>query len=204
MTDPGTGRPDWDAVWLGVSGLLAARSLCDGGAGAVAVAADNRVAFPGYAGPPSAEQTAGVRSCTQFCERHRKPVADRDPGYQDCQSIHAEQNALIHADRTLIAGGSFYVSRPPCWTCEKMIRNSGVRRYVFPVTDGGITYRREILTGRGVISYTSQNEPRKLLRPGDAPPAAADRAVPDVHPAPGKPDAPAARQAPRPDRRGAA
>lgn len=126
-------RPDWDTVWLGAAKLLAARSLCAGGAGACIVTADNRAMFPGYAGPPAAQSTTGVEACTAFCERHRKTPEDRDPGYQDCQSIHAEQNALIFADRTLVKGGSFYISRKPCWTCEKMIRNSGVRRYVFPV-----------------------------------------------------------------------
>lgn len=130
-------RPDWDQTWSAITKLLAARSLCDGGAGAAVVAADNRVMFPGYAGPPASQQTLGIESCTAFCERHRKPLANRDPGYQDCQSIHAEQNALIHADRTLVKGGTLYISRAPCWTCEKMIRNSGVGRYVYPIPMGG-------------------------------------------------------------------
>ena len=124
-------RPSWDALWLDMADLLAERSLCEGGAGAIVVAADNRASFPGYAGPPATTDTLGLKSCIAFCERHRKPVSERDPGYADCQSIHGEQNALIHADRTLIQGGTFYISRAPCWTCEKMIRNSGVRRYVW-------------------------------------------------------------------------
>lgn len=130
-------RPDWDTTWLEIAGILAGRSLCQGGAGAVVVAADNHSAFPGYAGPPWTQRTADLTSCTQFCERHRKPVEQRDPGYMDCQSIHAEMNALIGADRTLIVGGTFYISREPCWTCTKMIRNSGVRRYVYPVGPNG-------------------------------------------------------------------
>jgi dCMP deaminase len=144
-------RTDWDTVWLITAGELAERSLCFGGAGACIVAADNRVMFPGYAGPPASFDTA-VEDCTAFCERHRKPVEDRDPGYIDCVSIHAEQNALIHADRTLVAGGSFYISRAPCWTCEKMIRNSGVRRYVWSagVDSGGIDGKRVVrLTDQG-------------------------------------------------------
>ena len=124
-------RPDWDEAWLRTAEILAERSLCYGGAGACIVAADNRVMFPGYAGPPAAQPTHGVKSCTEFCERHLKLLEERDPGYTDCQSIHGEQNALIHADRSLTIGGTAYISRKPCWTCEKMIRNSGVARYVY-------------------------------------------------------------------------
>jgi hypothetical protein len=145
-----------------------------------------------------------VRSCTQFCERHRKPLTERDPGYQDCQSIHAEQNALIHADRTLAAGGTFYISREPCWTCTKMIRNSGVRRYVFPVTVNGTTLRREITVGADGYSYTEPHEPGELLRRTATPATSSVAPVRDMHFPSGEPDATAAGQAQEHDRRSAA
>jgi dCMP deaminase len=142
-------RPAWDEHWLQVAALFARRSLCDGGAGAVVVSADNRVAYHGYAGPAASTPTSGVTDCTAFCGRHRKPVQERDPGYLDCVSVHAEMNTLIHADRSMIAGGTFYVSRAPCWTCAKMIRNSGVRRYVYPVGIGTEIVHREERAGSG-------------------------------------------------------
>jgi dCMP deaminase len=144
------GRPSWDEHWLQVAELFSKRSLCEGGAGAVVVSADNRIAFHGYAGPAASTPTAGVKDCTTFCERHRKPVPERDPGYLDCVSVHAEMNTLIHSDRSMIAEGTFYVSRAPCWTCAKMIRNSGVRRYVYPVLVGAaVVIREELCPGAG-------------------------------------------------------
>jgi deoxycytidylate deaminase len=95
-------RTDWDMVWMAHARMLARRSLCHNGAGAVIAAADNHIGFPGYAGPPRSQPTIGLTNCRSFCQRHNKPVKDRDPGYGDCQSIHAEQNALVTADRTLI------------------------------------------------------------------------------------------------------
>jgi deoxycytidylate deaminase len=41
----------------------------------------------------------------------------------------------MQADRRLIAGGTIYVTRVPCFMCAKMIANSGIARAVFPITE---------------------------------------------------------------------
>lgn len=58
------------------------------------------------------------------CPRAHAEVPD--PGYTDCISLHAEQNALLHG-----GGVVMYVNGTPCFTCAKLIANAGIRRLVF-------------------------------------------------------------------------
>lgn len=52
-------------------------------------------------------------------------------GYEDCISIHSEANALLHSDYTARKdGGTIYVNGRPCFSCAKLIANSGIRRVV--------------------------------------------------------------------------
>jgi dCMP deaminase len=135
-------RPTWDQVWLRLALLMAERSLCPTGAGAVIVDTSQRVVMTGYAGPPAGygpQEFAQLMNlaelakdgCRLYCERARKPGATRDSGYLDCPSAHAEANALARADSSRMQRGTFYVSSVPCFACAKMIANSGVRRVVW-------------------------------------------------------------------------
>lgn len=48
-------------------------------------------------------------------------------------TVHAEQNAILHAARhgVNIDGATVYVTASPCWNCFKSIANSGVVRVVY-------------------------------------------------------------------------
>jgi deoxycytidylate deaminase len=63
------------------------------------------------------------------------PVFGLDPAYDDCMSLHAEQNALMFSDRRLREGGTIYVSSSVCGTCAKLIANSGLAQCVVMLTD---------------------------------------------------------------------
>lgn len=81
----------------------------------------------GYNGSPK-----GMMHCTDGgCPR----LIDQSPSgstYDNCISIHAEQNALLHSDYTARReGGALYVNGPPCFTCAKLIANSGIRKVVY-------------------------------------------------------------------------
>ena len=58
-----------------------------------------------------------------------------------CRSVHAEQNAIIHAGRERTMGATLYLScidaktgelagSEPCLLCTKMIINAGIKRIV--------------------------------------------------------------------------
>ena len=49
------------------------------------------------------------------------------------RTAHAEQNAIAQAARygVSLLGGELYVTASPCWTCFKIIANSGIKRIVY-------------------------------------------------------------------------
>lgn len=59
--------------------------------------------------------------------------ANSSPGsvYDDCIAIHAEANALLHSDYLARRdGGTLYVNGSCCFSCAKLIANSGIKRVV--------------------------------------------------------------------------
>lgn len=49
--------------------------------------------------------------------------------YDNCIAIHAEANALLHADYTQYrGGGTIYVNGLSCFGCAKLIANSGLSK----------------------------------------------------------------------------
>jgi dCMP deaminase len=60
--------------------------------------------------------------------------ADSNSGslYNNCISIHAEANALLHSDYTArFNGGTMIVNGTCCYDCAKLISNSGLKRLVY-------------------------------------------------------------------------
>lgn len=109
---------------------IAGRSHCSrGGVGAVIVDPRNRIVAVGYTGPPANFPETGP--CSGFCERAiYGPHSDTLISYADCVSIHAEANALLVCDRTDRLGGTIYTTSDVCWSCAKLIANSGLKRVV--------------------------------------------------------------------------
>lgn len=131
-------RPHWDDVWLQVAQTVATRSLCvRSRVGAVIVDAENRIVATGYNGPARGFDHRNA-PCSDWCERAVTNVADVT--YANCPSLHAEANALMAADRSSWQGGTIYVTSPVCFSCGKLIGNSGLSRVV--VIDDGNGERR--------------------------------------------------------------
>lgn len=55
--------------------------------------------------------------------------------YDDCVAIHAEANALLSSDRSLRLGGMMYVTGAVCYSCAKLIANSGISYLVVAWTE---------------------------------------------------------------------
>ena len=78
----------------------------------------------------------GAPSGAVHCVDGGCPRAEQDPAhgtsYDNCIAIHAEANALLHSDWSIrSAGGTLYVNGPPCYSCAKLIANSGIKRLVY-------------------------------------------------------------------------
>jgi len=112
---------------MGVADAVSQRSRCTRAqCGAVVVDATNRVIATGYNGQP-----AGTNLSCVDCPRSRLgPTPETITTYDDCSAIHAEANALLFCDRREREGGTLYVTTNVCFTCAKLVANSGVSRVV--------------------------------------------------------------------------
>lgn len=122
------GRPSWDEYFLALAHAVSARADCRRAThGAVIVGADHRVVSTGYNGGPS-----GGKSCLAGeCPRAFSDVPSLTPDYSNCVAIHAEQNAVAHADFGRSVGGTIYITGQPCDLCSKLIVAAGIVRVVW-------------------------------------------------------------------------
>lgn len=87
---------------------------------------EGRVVGAGYNGAPP-----GVGHCTDgYCPRMQEG-SPSGSSYDNCISIHAEENALLFSDRTARAGGTVVVNGVPCFGCAKKLAGAGIGRVVY-------------------------------------------------------------------------
>jgi dCMP deaminase len=129
-------RATWDQTWMRVADAVGQRSRCSKAqVGAVIVDKNNRICAVGYNGPPSKFAPANRDSmtmCNEWCDRIM--TGSTSAAYDDCPSIHAETNAIAVSDVAARDGGTIYVTGAICFTCAKLISNSGIYRVVMRVT----------------------------------------------------------------------
>ncbi len=117
-------RPSWPEYFMGIAGMVAARSTClRRHVGAILVK-ERRILATGYNGAPS-----GVRHCDEVgCLRQDNSVPS-GTRHELCRGLHAEQNAIIQAayHGIPITGSTLYCTNKPCVICSKMLINAGIR-----------------------------------------------------------------------------
>lgn len=124
-----------DDAMIMIAEIVSQRSLCyRSRVGAVVCDSSRRLVAVGWNAPPAGLETAG-RSCAFWCPRGAG--LSHKPGYADCNAVHAEANALIHAERGELVGGTAYVTRVPCAPCAKQIAAAGILRVVCGADEGG-------------------------------------------------------------------
>ncbi|MBR2245580.1 MAG: cytidine deaminase, partial [Bacilli bacterium] len=77
----------------------------------------------------------------KYCTREKLNVP-RGERYELCRSVHAEQNAIISADRKSMIGSTLYLvgknykddkyveKARPCALCKRMIINAGIKEVI--------------------------------------------------------------------------
>ena len=117
-------RPDWDAYFMEIAGIVAKRSTCVRRNVGALIVKDKRILATGYNGAPS-----GLAHCRDLgCLRELKHVASGER-HELCRGLHAEQNAIIQAayHGVSIKGAVLYSTHLPCSICVKMIINAGIQ-----------------------------------------------------------------------------
>ena len=131
-------RPDKDKYYIQIALEVAKRSTClRRKFGAIVVNRD-QIVSTGYVGAPR-----GTPNCCDLgkCYREERNIPAGEH-YELCRSVHAEMNAIIHAARQDLIGGTMYIAgidaKDPtnivdtmaCKLCRRFIINAGIRRVV--------------------------------------------------------------------------
>jgi dCMP deaminase len=124
-------RPDWNEYFLGIAVAVSARADCTRRkVGYVLVDTDHRIISTGYNGA-----LPGRKGCLEgFCPRSNSDVApgsSYDTGPGTCIALHAEQNALLYAYRT-VQGALAYGTDWPCDGCMRLLRGARIAGIVTP------------------------------------------------------------------------
>lgn len=134
-------RPSKDEYYLNIALAVSKRSTCLRRHYGCVIVKDDVIVATGYNGSPR-----GCDNCCDTGKCHREDSV-RYQGYEKCQAVHAEQNALLSVDRVHSNGATLYLaceglsmgdwglweedtSPMPCNICKNMIINAGIVRVV--------------------------------------------------------------------------
>jgi len=115
-----TQRVDWHTYFMNIAREAATRSTCDRKHVGAVIVRDRTILSTGYNG-----SIRGMPHCDE---------AGHMMDNNHCVgTIHAEANAIIQAARNgvNINGAELYTTASPCWSCFKLIANSGIRRIYY-------------------------------------------------------------------------
>lgn len=130
-------KPTWDEYYTNIARAASIRSSCIRSKVGACVVKDNHVVSLGYNDTPAGEP--GCESCPRS-QSGCAPGASYDDPQTRCHAIHAESNALLHADRSDLSDATLYITREPCFNCERLIRGAGVGRVVVDQEGGAVEW----------------------------------------------------------------
>jgi dCMP deaminase len=115
-----TERASWDQYFMNIAKVAASRATCPRKSVGAVIVRDKSILSTGYNG-----SLRGMPHCSD--------VGCLLENGHCVATVHAEQNAILHAARhgVNIDGATCYVTASPCWNCFKSIANSGLVRVVY-------------------------------------------------------------------------
>lgn len=135
-------RPDWDKYFIEIAKVVSTRATCLRRKYGAIIVKNKTIISTGYCGSPR-----GAINCDEKGICKREEVGAK-PGerYELCESVHAEQNAIISAPPERLEGATIYIAGfdaktdevvlgYPCDLCKRMIINSGIERVVYTYID---------------------------------------------------------------------
>lgn len=129
MSDKTTGtRLDWDEYFLRFLPAIANRATCDRGKTACIITKDNCILSTGYAGSVS-----GQKHCSEVGHLMVKQLNEDGSISEHCiRTSHSEQNAIAQAVKRGVSvdGATIYITMEPCFSCAKLLIQSGIKRIV--------------------------------------------------------------------------
>lgn len=122
-----------DEYYLGIAEAVSKRSTCLRRQYGAVIVKNDEVIATGYNGSPRGEANCcdGV-TCKRVGHKHN------DGDYGDCESVHAEMNAMISAARKDMIGSTLYlygeengkqIESEMCPICRRMAINAGITSF---------------------------------------------------------------------------
>lgn len=141
------GRRDKTNYYLDIAETVMERCTCIRRHYGAIIVKNDQIISTGYVGSPR-----GRQNCTNlgYCMREKLGIP-RGERYEMCRSVHAEQNAIIHAARNDMIGSTLYLvgkeystgeyikNANPCSLCKRFIINAGIETVV--IRDDSENYR---------------------------------------------------------------
>lgn len=112
-------RKSWDEYFLDIAEMVGTRSTCERLHVGCVLVKDKQIISTGYNGSISGHEHCTGGNCLK-----------NEQG-RCIKTIHAEQNALLFADRHKLEGSTAYVTHEPCETCTKLLAQAGIKKVVF-------------------------------------------------------------------------
>ena len=124
--------------YLKIARVVAERSSCLRRKYGSVIVNHDQIISTGFNGAPR-----GTANCSDsnWCYKKQNNVP-HGVEYIRCESVHSEQNAIIHSSRSAMLGGTLYIagidydtnqdilSPEPCTICMRMIINSGIESVI--------------------------------------------------------------------------
>lgn len=161
-----------DEYYLNIAEKVSERSTCLQKHWGAVIVKDDVIVSTGFNGAPrKVGDCMEDNYCNLQLARRKLQNTRRGTMYEQCMSVHAEQNALLFADKDKLEGATMYlvgkqiidldgkfqyVQEPaPCHICKKLIINAELEKVVVRLKEGhSITYpvdgwlsKNEILGG---------------------------------------------------------
>jgi dCMP deaminase len=113
-------RASWDVYFMNIARQVATRSTCDRKHVGAVIVRDRTILSTGYNG-----SIRGSVHCDEAGHLMENGHCVR--------TVHAEANAIAQAARNgvRIEGAEIYITASPCWSCFRLLANSGVRRIYY-------------------------------------------------------------------------
>ena len=149
-------RPSWDEYFLNLVIMVGSRGTCDRGRSGCVIVKDKRILSTGYVGSP-----IGTRHCDEVGHEMHTVIHENGEESRHCiRTSHAEQNAIANAARFGVAldGATLYCQMTPCYTCAKMIINSGIKRVVCNKDYHAGARSKEIFKEANIVYELASNE----------------------------------------------
>lgn len=130
-------RVDKENYYLDIAQTVMERGTCLRRNFGAIIVNNDQIISSGYTGAPRGRKNCIDRKC---CRREELGVK-RGERYELCRSVHAEANAIIHAARNDMLGGTLYLvgkesngdyvkDASSCSMCKRLIINAGIAKVI--------------------------------------------------------------------------